>query len=217
MTPYEAFNGRQPDNSKLRIFGCFVWVWVARGSRSDQKWADTSIPAVFLGFVFHLGQKGYLLGSLDSRRFFVSTNCTWDESRYLFRHRRDRHAMAQRVWGDNPAGLEPIVIDLNKGLDTLMEGVVGPPVLLVDGDVVTVRGQEDGPVMLLPDADKRRVLRRTFKGPVIDYGVDEDQIPADPRVKRLSQSGRRRRAPATTGTAADHTLHNTTETSEEAG
>eukprot|EP00961_Rhodomonas_salina_P174251 2349453-Rhodomonas_salina.1 len=125
--------------------------------------------------------------------------------------------MAQRVWGDNPAGLEPIVIDLNKGLDTLMEGVVGPPVLLVDGDVVTVRGREDGPVMRLPDADKRRVLRRTFKGPVIDYGVDEDQIPADPRVKRPSQSGRRRRAPATTETATDHTLHNTTETSEEAG
>ena len=28
ITPFEAFNGRQPDNSKIRIFGCFAWVWV---------------------------------------------------------------------------------------------------------------------------------------------------------------------------------------------
>eukprot|EP00961_Rhodomonas_salina_P276996 3743552-Rhodomonas_salina.1 len=57
MTAHGAFWGRQPDNSKFSIFGCFVWVWVARGKRQDQKWGDTSIPGVNLGFAYHLGMR----------------------------------------------------------------------------------------------------------------------------------------------------------------
>eukprot|EP00961_Rhodomonas_salina_P093424 1257319-Rhodomonas_salina.1 len=65
-----------------------------------------------------------------------------------------------------------------------MEGVVGPPIILVDGDIVRSHNADDAPVLRLPPPEKRKEVRLSFKGPVIDYGIDEDQVPPDPRTKR---------------------------------
>ena len=61
-------------------------MWIEKSRRTDQRWDDTAIPMVFLGFAFHLGHKGYLLGSLASRRYFISTNVTFDEGRFPFKN-----------------------------------------------------------------------------------------------------------------------------------
>jgi hypothetical protein len=61
MTCYQAFHNIAPDNSKIITWGCQTWMWIEKNRRTDQRWDDTAIPCIFLGFAFHLGHKGYLL------------------------------------------------------------------------------------------------------------------------------------------------------------
>ena len=77
MTCYEAFHGVKPDNSKAMPFGCLAYLHRSKALRKEGKFDETALRCVFLGYAFHLGHKGYLLGSLTSRKFYVATNCNF--------------------------------------------------------------------------------------------------------------------------------------------
>eukprot|EP00961_Rhodomonas_salina_P282610 3818941-Rhodomonas_salina.1 len=78
-TCFEAFHSEKPDNSKAMPFGCLAYLHRSKNLRKEGKFDPTAIQCVFLGYAFHLGHKGYLLGSLTTRRFYVSTNVNFAE------------------------------------------------------------------------------------------------------------------------------------------
>eukprot|EP00961_Rhodomonas_salina_P151868 2044311-Rhodomonas_salina.1 len=65
---YYAYHCTHPDNSKAITFGCMAWLWIQLDRWTDQLWDDVAIPCVALGFAFHMGKKGWLLGTIDGSR-----------------------------------------------------------------------------------------------------------------------------------------------------
>eukprot|EP00794_Sanderia_malayensis_P003565 gene3565-biopygen3052 len=57
MTPYESFNGRKPDVSHFKVFGCDAYMHIAKEER--RKWDPKSKKCVFIGYSLH--SKGYRL------------------------------------------------------------------------------------------------------------------------------------------------------------
>eukprot|EP00961_Rhodomonas_salina_P031055 417918-Rhodomonas_salina.1 len=95
-----------------------AWLWIQRDRRTDQRWDDVAIPCVALGFAFHIGKKGWLLGTINgSRRYYVSTNVSFDETKYPLKDHHPRQQALAQAWGASPVGLKPTVIDLNTFLD----------------------------------------------------------------------------------------------------
>eukprot|EP00961_Rhodomonas_salina_P174668 2356040-Rhodomonas_salina.1 len=77
---YFEFHGVHPDNSKIVTWGCQAWLWRDRHRRVDQRWDNTAISCVCLGFAYHYGKKGWLLLSLgDKPAYHVSTNVSFNE------------------------------------------------------------------------------------------------------------------------------------------
>jgi hypothetical protein len=63
-TPQEAWSGRKPDVSHLRVFGCKAFAHVPDEKRTKLK--SKSIPCVFLGY--HQGTKAYCLMCVESKK-----------------------------------------------------------------------------------------------------------------------------------------------------
>eukprot|EP00961_Rhodomonas_salina_P049180 660110-Rhodomonas_salina.1 len=93
-----------------------------------------------------MGKKGWLLGTIDgSRRYYVSTNVSFDETKYPLKdHRPCQQALAQ-AWGSSPIRLKPTVIDLNTFLDMSSNAhdPDGPVQIVVDGEVVDVETEKE--------------------------------------------------------------------------
>lgn len=88
ITCWEKFHGEAPDIKNVRMFGCLAFAHVHKHRRADQKWDDTSIHGVFLGFAYHLGHKGCIIGSLTSRRLWIVKDPTFDEGKFPLRGRK---------------------------------------------------------------------------------------------------------------------------------
>ena len=98
MTCFEAFHGVKPDNSKAMPFGCLAYLHRSKNLRKEGKFDPTAIPCVFLGYAMHLGHKGYLLGALTSRRFYISTNVNFAEGEFPFLNSKESE-ISREFWG----------------------------------------------------------------------------------------------------------------------
>ena len=58
---------------------------------------------MFLGYAFHLGHNGFLLGSLAKRNFYVSTNVNLAEGVFPYRKQQTRQ-VAEEYWGEELTG-----------------------------------------------------------------------------------------------------------------
>jgi hypothetical protein len=75
VTPFEAWHGRKPNVSHLRVFGCVAHVKVTRPGL--KKLDDRSVPMVFLGY--EQGSKAYRLFDPAANRVHVSRDVVFDE------------------------------------------------------------------------------------------------------------------------------------------
>jgi hypothetical protein len=71
-TPQEAWSGRKPDVSHMRVFGCKAFAHVPNEKRT--KLQSKSMPCVFLGY--YEGTKAYRLMCLKTKRIIkVEMSC----------------------------------------------------------------------------------------------------------------------------------------------
>ena len=76
VTPYEALHGTRDDPSKLRVWGCAIWVLDPRAHQKG-KIVDRGIRGVFLGFAS--GVKGYVVFLVAERRITMSRDVEFEE------------------------------------------------------------------------------------------------------------------------------------------
>jgi len=74
-TPQEAWSGRKPDVSHLRVFGCKAFAHVPDEKRT--KLESKSMPCVVLGY--YEGTKAYRLMSVETKRIIKSKDVTFIE------------------------------------------------------------------------------------------------------------------------------------------
>jgi hypothetical protein len=75
-TPYEAWHGRKPAVSHLRVFGCLAF---AKELGHIGKLDDRSTPGVFIGFVE--GSKAYRILDSGTQRVRTTRDIVFDEGR----------------------------------------------------------------------------------------------------------------------------------------
>ncbi|WVZ70672.1 LOW QUALITY PROTEIN: hypothetical protein U9M48_019315 [Paspalum notatum var. saurae] len=75
-TPYEAWHGRKPAVSHLRVFGCLAFV---KELGHIGKLDDRSTPGVFIGYAE--GSKAYRILNLGTRRVRTARDVVFDEGR----------------------------------------------------------------------------------------------------------------------------------------
>ena len=68
ITPYEAWHGKKPSVSHLRVFGCFAYALVLQQHR--RKLNDKAVKCTFVGYSAE--SKGYMLYHPQSKRILVS-------------------------------------------------------------------------------------------------------------------------------------------------
>lgn len=78
-TPYSMLYHTTPSIQHLRVFGCLCY---ATSPHITDKFAPRAIPAVFLGYA--PTQKGYVLFSLVTKKFFVNRNVIFHEHIFPF-------------------------------------------------------------------------------------------------------------------------------------
>jgi hypothetical protein len=74
-TPQEAWSGKKPDVSHLRIFGCVTFTHVPNEERT--KLESKSMPCVFLRY--YEGTKTYRLMCVETKRIIKSRNVVFIE------------------------------------------------------------------------------------------------------------------------------------------
>ena len=87
MTPKEAFTGKKPDLSNLRIFGCPVYIHVPNDKRT--KWEPSGKNDTFVGY--SETSKGYRIYISGQRKIEVSRDVTFDEDT-AFRKCKESHS-----------------------------------------------------------------------------------------------------------------------------
>jgi hypothetical protein len=75
-TPYEAWHGRKPAVSHLRVFGCLAFV---KELNHVGKLDDRSTPGVFIGYAE--GAKAYRVLDPATRRVRITRDVAFDEGR----------------------------------------------------------------------------------------------------------------------------------------
>ena len=74
-TPYEAWFGRKPNLSHLRMFGCTAYMHIPHDERA--KFSPKARKCIFVGYCVY--QKGFRLWDPVQRKFFVSRNVIFNE------------------------------------------------------------------------------------------------------------------------------------------
>eukprot|EP00961_Rhodomonas_salina_P142164 1914426-Rhodomonas_salina.1 len=101
------------------------------------------------------------------KRYYISTNVSFDEGRLPYLDNTLSQSEFLRIWGDNPRTLTPIVHDLTQLLHIpdQPDGYDGPLQVFIDGAVVPVERELDGPAVTptdsgvaLPDINEYRQL-----------------------------------------------------------
>ncbi len=119
-TPQEAWSGRKPDVSHLRVFGCKVFAHVPDEKRT--KLESKSMPCVFLGY--HEGTKAYRLMCVETKRIIKSRDVVFIEGSkeiggVLHPEKEENVVMHEEVEGE-----EPLTFSQDTPLnETRMEGV----------------------------------------------------------------------------------------------
>jgi hypothetical protein len=79
-TPYEAFHGRKPDVSNLRVFGCLAYGLIPKGNRKG-KYSPRARKAIHLGKAAEY--KAFTLLDIETGKIFTTRNVTFDEGRFI--------------------------------------------------------------------------------------------------------------------------------------
>lgn len=75
ITTYEAWCGRKPNISHLRVFGCFAYAHVPTKTR--RKLDDKSVKCICMGYCEET--KDYRLYNLETKRLIISHDVLFDE------------------------------------------------------------------------------------------------------------------------------------------
>jgi transposase InsO family protein len=79
-TPYELFNGRKPDVSRLRTSGCVAYVHIPKQRRGGA-WAPRARRTVFLGYAELEGSKAWVFYDPNAKERIVSLHATfWEDT-----------------------------------------------------------------------------------------------------------------------------------------
>lgn len=76
-TPYEMWNGKKPDLTNLKSYGCQVWYHLAKVQRHEGKFSDRARRSVLVGYVEE-SQSIYKLW--NGNRFVMSNSVTFHEN-----------------------------------------------------------------------------------------------------------------------------------------
>ena len=90
-TPFELWYRKQPDINHLRVFGCLAYVHVLKIKR--KKLDPKSKEMIFVGY--EPGSKGYQFWDAKNRRFEISRDVKFDESK--FPNRKDLSAEDRKI------------------------------------------------------------------------------------------------------------------------
>ena len=77
-TPYESFNGRKPDVSHLKVFGCDAYMHIPKEDR--KKWDPKSKKCIFIGYSLH--SKGYRLYDPKRKQIHESRDVIFVENEF---------------------------------------------------------------------------------------------------------------------------------------
>ncbi len=119
-TPQEAWSGRKPDMSHLRLFGCKAFVHVPDEKRI--KLESKSMPCVLLGY--HEGTKAYRLMCVETKRIIKSRDVVFIKGSkeiggVLHAKKEENVVVHEEVEGE-----EPLTFSRDTPLnETRMEGV----------------------------------------------------------------------------------------------
>ena len=97
-TPYELINGKVPDISHLRVFGCGAYVYIHEDIRVN-KLAPRSEMMIFLGYPE--GIKGYLFMRAPNNVLFTAATATFDET-YFPKCPDAKHPRGPTQTGEEP-------------------------------------------------------------------------------------------------------------------
>jgi hypothetical protein len=102
-TPQEAWSGRKPDVSHLRVFGCKAFTHVPDEKRT--KLESKSMPCVFLGY--YEGTKAYPLTCIETKRIIKSRDVVFIEGSkeiggVLHPKKEENVVMHEEVEGEEP-------------------------------------------------------------------------------------------------------------------
>jgi hypothetical protein len=79
MTPYECFNGKKPDVSNFKVFGCKAYMHVPKETR--KKWDSKTKKCIFVGY--SISSKGYRLYDPKTRKLHISRDVLFDEDEFI--------------------------------------------------------------------------------------------------------------------------------------
>jgi hypothetical protein len=119
-TPQEAWSGRKPDVSHLRVFGCKAFAHVPDEKRT--KLESKSMPCVFLGY--YEGTKAYRLMCVKTKRIIKSRDVVFIEGSKEISGVPHLEKEENVVVYEDVEGEEPLTFSQDTPLnETRMEGV----------------------------------------------------------------------------------------------
>ena len=75
QTPFEAWFGKKPSLSHLRVFGCDAYMHIPKEKRS--KLDNKVVKCIFIGYKY--GVKGYKLWNLETKNIVYSRDVVFRE------------------------------------------------------------------------------------------------------------------------------------------
>jgi len=122
-TPQEAWSGRKPDVSHLRIFCCKAFAHVPDEKRT--KLESKSMPCVFLGY--YEGTKAYRLVCLETKRIIKSRDVMFIEGSKeiggVLHRKKVKNVLVDEIM-NKKVGEEPLTFSRDTPLNEItMEGV----------------------------------------------------------------------------------------------
>jgi hypothetical protein len=123
-TPQEAWSGRKPNVSHLRIFGCKAFAHVLNEKRT--KLESKSMPSVFLGY--YEGTKAYRLMCVETKRIIKSRNVVFIEGSkeigVVLHPEKVENVVVHEIVNKEVEGEKPLTFSQDTPLnEATMEGV----------------------------------------------------------------------------------------------
>ena len=118
ITPYEAWYGRKPDLSDLKVFGCIAYAHIPDGQRMR-----------FLGY--SKGGRGYRLMEEKTGRIKYRRDVLFDESNFSFPHPSVNEYVTHSSKSSKPVGdIQPEAVQERN------EPIVNEPIVIPESPVV---------------------------------------------------------------------------------
>ena len=111
-TPMEAWTGKAPDVSLLRVFGCKAHALIPEDDRKHQpnsKWADRRLPCIHLGV--EPDSKSWRLYCLPKKKVILSRDVVFDEAAILRRELGHFTAPHPDVMSHAPLDFEAVIAE----------------------------------------------------------------------------------------------------------